>query len=133
MFIANVPNFSLDDDTDVACTVSLLIKLPNSTRMLFRDLTSGVASNTKIVFCDEVFNVHKAILALRSDVFKAMFNINNNTVENRSGFIKINNIDPVVMKTLIHGNNGRSVCSGQVQRQGACPSMRNRRYDQYHT
>jgi hypothetical protein len=87
---------------NIVCIASLLVRLPNSTRMLFRDLTSGVASDTKIVCGDEVFNVHKAILALRSDVFKAMFDSNNNTEETRSGIVKINDIDPVTMKTLIH-------------------------------
>jgi hypothetical protein len=110
----NVEHQTVEYGTDLACIVTLLVKLPNSTRMLIRDLTSGVASDTKIVCCGEVLNVHKSILALRSDVFKAMFDSNNNTEETKLGVVKINDIDPVSMKTLIH-----FIYTGQVTMESA--------------
>jgi speckle-type POZ protein len=69
--------------------------------------TSGKFSDVKIVCGNETFLCHKNILATRSDVFAAMFDMTGST-ENQTGVVQVDDFDAKTMKILlayIYGNN----------------------------
>jgi hypothetical protein len=68
--------------------------------------SSGKFCDVKIVCGNETFPCHKYILASRSDVFAAMFDMTSST-ENQKGFVQVDDFDAKTMKTLlsfIYGN-----------------------------
>jgi hypothetical protein len=62
--------------------------------------TEGELGDVEIRWDDQSFQCHKLILAMNSDVFKAMLYTNKCT-ENLTGTIRVDDIDAKTMKTLI--------------------------------
>jgi len=63
-------------------------------------LKSGKASDVDLIFGDKHLKAHKAILIARSPIFAAMFE--HDTIENRTGKVKIEDIDQETFEELLH-------------------------------
>jgi hypothetical protein len=89
---------------DFDCEFELVFKLPHD----FTDTTMSklfteageFSSDIKIICDDQMFQCHKPILAMKSDVFKAMLYTNKCT-ENLTGTVRVDDIDAKTMKTLL--------------------------------
>ncbi|OHE96631.1 hypothetical protein CORC01_08088 [Colletotrichum orchidophilum] len=62
-------------------------------------LVTGMCSDFKIICEDEEMLVHKAVLAMHSEYFRALFN--NDFEENKNGFVDFQDIDPGLMLDLL--------------------------------
>ena len=61
---------------------------------------TGDSSDFEIHCGGEVFRVHRLMLKTRSEYFRALFD-GNGFVENSEGFLKLTDVDPAVMETLL--------------------------------
>ena len=61
---------------------------------------TGDSSDFEIHCGGEVFRVHRLILKTRSEYFRAMFD-GNGYVENSDGILKLSDVEPAVLKTLL--------------------------------
>jgi hypothetical protein len=81
-------------------------------RAYFQDMeklfTSGKFSDVKIICGTETFLCHKYILASRSDVFAAMFNMTG-SAESQKGVVQVDDFDAKTMKTLLEYIYGNSI------------------------
>ena len=62
-------------------------------------LKDGIYSDVTLIVGEKNFKVHKHILSLQSDVFKAMFS--HNMAENESGIVKIDDFDVQVIEDML--------------------------------
>ena len=62
-------------------------------------LKDGIYSDVTLIVGDKTFKVHKHILSLQSDVFKAMFA--QDMAENNSGIVKIDHFDAKVIEDML--------------------------------
>jgi hypothetical protein len=84
--------------------VEVVIKVLHDPSSLIQDLSKLLddkkVTDVKIVCNGETFKCHKAILAARSDVFAAMFEMSGST-EETTGEVKIKDIDAKTMKSFL--------------------------------
>jgi hypothetical protein len=84
--------------------VEVVIKVLYDPSSLIQDLSKLLndkkVTDVKIICDGETFKCHKAILAARSDVFSAMFEMSS-SIEANTGEVKIEDIDAKTMKSLI--------------------------------
>jgi hypothetical protein len=85
------------------CTFQLVLKVPHD----FNDTTmsklfsEGELSDVDIICDGQTFQCHKVILAMKSDVFKAMLYMNK-CMENLTGTVRVDDINAKTMKTMIN-------------------------------
>jgi hypothetical protein len=96
--------FSAGSVTHFTCSFEMVLKVPNdlnSPNTAMSKLFSGAElTDVEIICGDQTFKCHKLILALYSDVFKAMLYTNKCT-ENTTGTIHVDDIDAITMNTMI--------------------------------
>jgi speckle-type POZ protein len=89
-----------------ALQLQVVVKVLNDPNLLIQDLSQLLndknVCDIKIV-CNgyETFECHKAILASRSDVFSAMFEMTGGT-ESQTGVVKIDDIGAKTMKSMLN-------------------------------
>jgi hypothetical protein len=85
-------------------SLSLVLKVPNdlnsSITAIPKLFSEGEYSDVKIICKDQTFRCHKVILALQSDVFKAMLDTNQCT-EQITGTVRVDDINAKTMNTLL--------------------------------
>jgi hypothetical protein len=96
--------------------IHIVVKIQHQTESWMQDIShinQNKFSDIKLICGDETFKCHRAILAARSDVFLAMFDMTNST-ENQTGFVKIEDIKAATMQKLL-----KFIYKGQVTEQDA--------------
>jgi hypothetical protein len=90
--------------TSVVCRFQLVLKVPydltGSSTDMSKLFNNGDFSDVKIMCNGHIFRCHKSILAFKSDVFKAMFNMSKCT-EQINGKVQIDDIEAKTMETVI--------------------------------
>jgi speckle-type POZ protein len=86
------------------CSFEIVLKVPNDLNSLNTAMSKlfseAELTDVEIICGDQTFKCHKLILALKSDVFKAMLYTNKCT-ENTTGTICVDDIDAKAMNTLL--------------------------------
>jgi hypothetical protein len=96
------------EELDSLYQIQLVIKIPRKTSSTLVEDVQKLFSNRDqfndvTIICgldEEKFACHKAILAVRSNVFSAMFNMVESS-ENQTGVVKVNDINGKTMKSLL--------------------------------
>jgi hypothetical protein len=86
------------------CSFEIVLKVPNDFNNSINDMSQlfsdAELTDVEIICGDQTFKCHKLILALKSDVFKAMLYTNKCT-ENTTGTVRVDDIDAKTMNTMI--------------------------------
>ena len=97
----------------INCSLSFSCKAPTNKIKVINDLKllfdSGNYSDSALKVGDDVFHVHKYILAARSPVFSAMFT--HDMLENKQNQVEITDIEPEIMREIL-----RFIYTGEVEK-----------------